>query len=41
MFIMLQLKFKDSEVIAIVTEDNKPYVCGFKKKQRCVFCNRD
>lgn len=34
---MLQLKFKDSEVIAIVTEDNKPYVCGFKKNKDVFF----
>lgn len=30
---MLQLKFKNSEVIAIVEEDIKPYACGFKRNE--------
>lgn len=34
---MLQLRFKDSDVIAIVTEDDKPYACGFKKDEDVFF----
>lgn len=30
---MLQLKFKNSDVIALVEEDIKPYACGFKRNE--------